>query len=360
VMGTHVSSETEPVFSVREIDIVIRREPEQIIRNLCRKTKDQWAEVDGISYRASSNGTIQHNPDAGFLPPEAIPFPAWHLLDLNAYRLPLKGRRFLTVAPNRGCPFNCNFCTAQIYYGKKLRKRPVNRVVSEIEHNISRYQITDFFIWADTFTADRDHVHAFCSEIISRKLDILWTCNSRVDTVDRELLALMKKAGLWMISFGLESGDERILLRTGKRITPAQSKKAVACCHELGIKTSGHYILGLPGETRATMEKSLNFALDLPLDIVQFYTAAPFPGTGLYQEAVDRGWLDNSAPHSQSQAVMELPGLPSQEVDAFRRLAYRKFYLRREAVERLLKMVEAAAIRNIFANLKGFFQWAKG
>jgi radical SAM superfamily enzyme YgiQ (UPF0313 family) len=170
---------------------------------------------------------------------------------------------------------------------------------------------------------------------------------------------LMKKAGLWMISFGLESASATVLKRSGKNITVKQSQAAVALAHAMGIKTSGHFIFGLPGETRERMQKTLKFSLSLPLDIAQFYTAAPFPGTRLCQEARENGWLQTCSGLSQNRAAMDLPGLCARDVDSFRQYAFRKFYFRRQALVRLLAMLEAEAVGNIVRNLKGFFQWIK-
>jgi len=357
VMGTHVSALPEETLNLPFIDMVIRREPEQPIRNLCRVKSRVWASIEGISYRDPEGGDIRHNPDAEFLRPEKIPFPAWHHLDIRPYRLPLKGKPFLIVAPVRGCPYPCNFCTAPVYYGKRLRKRPVKQVVNEIKDNIAMYGVRDFFIWADTFTADRAYVERLCREIITRRLTISWACNSRVDTVDREMLALMKEAGLWMISFGLESGNNEILKKIGKSITAEQSRTAVSTAHKMGIKTSGHFVFGFPGETEATMKQTLTLALDLPLDIAQFYTAAPFPGTGIYQEAITEGWLKAGSTYSQSNTVMDLPGLPAIKVEAFRRYAYKRFYMRTGPLLNLLSMVRPSIIKNISINLIRFFRW---
>ena len=359
VMGTHVSVLPEWALKISSIDVVIRREPEQTIRNLSVHEDRKWDSIKGISYRDPENGKIRHNPDPDFLHPEDIPFPAWHHLDISPYRLPLKGRPFLILAPIRGCPYPCSFCTAPIYYGKRLRKRPVRLVVDEIEYGITRFKVRDFLIWADTFTADMEYCKKFCQEIMVRGLNISWTCNSRVDRVDKEMLDLMKKAGLWMISFGLESGNNEILKATGKDITVDQSKGAVSMAHEIGIKTSGHFIFGLPGETEKRMRQTLAFALDLPLDIAQFYTAAPFPGTRLYDQALKNGWLRGDSAFSQSRAAMDLPGLPARRVEAFRRYAYRKFYMRSRTLLNNLAMLEPGAIKNIVVNLKRFSKWTE-
>lgn len=359
VMGTHVTVHPEIALSAGAVDLVVRREPEAIIRDLCSRQDGEggWDRVAGISFKDRETGVIRHNPEAPFLAPEAIPFPAWHKLDIRPYRLPLSGKIFLTVAPIRGCPYPCSFCTAPIYYGKKLRKRPVGKVVDEMEADIARFGVRDFFIWADTFTADRDYVRSFCREIESRRLCVSWTCNSRVDTVDRETLWLMKEAGLWMISFGLESGNNEILKLSGKKITVEQSIKAVVEAHEVGLKTAGHFILGLAGETEQTMNETLRLALDLPLDIAQFYAAAPFPGTRLYDQAMQNGWLSGISTFSQGTAVLDLPGLPAWKADAFRRYAYKRFYLRPKMMKRILSLFQAGSLRHLFKNSLRFLRW---
>jgi len=360
VLGTHVSVQPQKVLEVSGVDAVIRREPEQTIRELCLDISGSWRAVAGLSYRETGTAKIRHNPDRKFLNPEDIPPPAWHLLDIRPYRLPLRGRNFLMVAPIRGCIYPCNFCTAAIYYGKKPRRRPVSLVIDEIEAGIERHRVHDYFIWADTFTIDQKYVRRFCRAIISRGLNISWACNSRVDTVDRDLLVLMRKSGLWMISFGIESGKQAILDQTGKQITVQQSRTAVQTAHALGIKTSGHFILGLAGETQTSMQDTLRLALELPLDIAQFYAAAPFPGTGLYTQAIERQWLTDKVSVSQSRAAMHLPGLSAQEVDRFRKHAYRKFYLRADTARRLMSMLKPGAIRDVPVNVWGFLRWAAG
>ncbi|OQB54476.1 MAG: Oxygen-independent coproporphyrinogen-III oxidase 1 [Deltaproteobacteria bacterium ADurb.Bin151] len=348
VFGTHVSALPGQALANPCIDAVIRREPEGIIRELCRSAPAKWAGIDGLSYRDPSDGQILSNPDAAFLEPETIPAPAWHFLNLNGYRLPLKNRKFLIIAPIRGCPYACNFCTAEIYYGRKPRYRPVENVIDEIAGGISRHGIRDYFIWADTFTVHREYVRNFCRMILDRKLSIAWTCNSRVDTLDEETLALMKKAGLWMISFGLESGSNGILEASGKRMTVEQSRQAVQMAHEMGIKTAGHFMFGLPGETAATMKETLDLALSLPLDIGQFYAATPFPGTKLFAQAGKQGWLKPDVVMSQSRAVMDLPELKSRDIDRCIRYAYRKFYLRPRIICGIGSMIDPRAQMKYF------------
>ena len=230
--------------------------------------------------------------------------------------------------------------------------------------SVSRYGIREFFFWADTFTADRRYVQELCRFILEQGLRISWTCNSRVDTIDEETLRLMKQAGLWMISFGLESGNDAILTASGKGITAAQSREAVQMANRLGIRTAGHFMFGLPGETEETMAETLALALSLPLDIAQFYTATPFPGTALYDDALREGWLKEAGKggrraFAQNSAVMELPGLPAARVDAFRRDAYRRFYLRPRAAARVVSMAEPRALAGLMPALRRFLSWLR-
>ena len=350
VFGTHITVDPAPALKDYFVDVVIRGEPEGVMADLCRCAPQQWHSVKGLSYRDAKAGKIISNPDHKFMAPEVIMPPAWHLLQNLAYRLPLKRRRFLITAPVRGCPFSCSFCTASIYYGSKPRFRPIAKVVEEIAQNVFLHAVKDYFIWADTFTLNRDYVKKFCEAILDRKLNVFWTCNSRVDTLDEKMLDLMKKAGCWMISFGIESGNDRILAATGKGITTRQSRLAVQTAKKAGLKTAGHFMFGLPGETPSTMAETLELALALPLDIAQFYAATPFPGTKLYADALENNWLRLPAAMSQDQAVMDLPGLPGRDVDAFRRRAYRKFYMRPRTAYGILSMIDPGAqIKSAFS-----------
>jgi radical SAM superfamily enzyme YgiQ (UPF0313 family) len=172
----------------------------------------------------------------------------------------------------------------------------------------------------------------------------------------------MKEAGLWMISFGIESGSDRILERIKKKTTVSQSKRAVLTAHELGIKTSGHFIFGFPGESYETMEETLTLAMDLPLDVAQFYVAAPFPGTDLYREALEKNWLKRDSTISQDRAGMRIPGLSPELVERFRLMAYRRFYLRPKVFFNLLSLVNFSpdAIKPIFPGMWRFLGWIKG
>ena len=278
--GTHVTALADKCLRESpHLDFIIRNEPEASVGALANALESGNGPQGllGISFR-EENGEIFHNQARPFINDlDKMPFPAWHLLDLEKYRLPLTGDKFLILAPLRGCPYPCIFCTARTYYGKKIRRKSVPRTISEIEKGMKDFNIHQFFIWADTFTADRGYVIEFCTNILKKDLHIGWTCNSRVDTVDEILLNTMKRAGCWMISFGIESGDQTILEKCGKKTTVEQCRNAVRMAKTAGIRTAAHFVLGLPGETPRTLEKTIKLALELDPEVVQFYCAVPFP-----------------------------------------------------------------------------------
>jgi len=297
VFGTHVTVlDRQCMESFPEIDFIIRNEPEMTSRELVNKLKEgkDVKDVLGITFRNSAGEIIENSPRPFIEDLDNLPLPAWHLINMDCYRLPLKGKRYLMISPLRGCPFRCSFCTCHTYYGQRLRKRSVESVLKEIEYDRARFGIEDFFIWAETFVVDKEYVRDLCSAMIERGVDISWTSNSRVDTVDGPLIKLMARAGCWMISYGIESGSQEILDKVDKGTRVEQAYEAVRYAKEAGIKTVGHFILGLPGETEASMEHTINYAKGLGLDLAQFYCAVPFPGSRLYEQALKEELISNS------------------------------------------------------------------
>ncbi|MDY6987885.1 MAG: radical SAM protein [Thermodesulfobacteriota bacterium] len=362
VFGTHVTTLAKECLEATEgLDVVIRNEPEESVAALTESLfkKDPLRGIAGISYK-DSDGQIIHNPARPFIRDlDSLPIPAWHLLDLKRYRLPLKGDKFLILSPVRGCPYACSFCTAQTYYGKRLRRKSVPKVMEEIEYVIDRFDIRQFFVWADTFTAGRDYVTEFCQAIRDRELAIGWTCNSRVDTVDGTLLAAMAKAGCWMISYGIESGSQKILDRVTKKITLRQCREAVRMARAAGIKVAGHFVLGLPGESEATLKETLAFALTLDIDMAQFYCAVPFPGSSLFELAKAQGWIEGKGfdEFRQDNAVMNLPGLSSSVVNDYRKKAFGRFYLRPSRFFQIWNMVRMRSMGETIRGGLRFMKW---
>ncbi len=364
VFGTHVTAlDTQCMKAFSALDFIIRNEPEITSRELVNSLKEGRAvdDVAGLTWR-NRDGEIVSNPHRPFIEDlDSLPLPAWHLVNLDCYRLPLKGKRFLMISPLRGCPFNCSFCTCHTYYGKKLRKRSIESVLGEIEYGITQFGIRDFFIWAETFVVDKEYVRKLCEAIIERGITIAWTSNSRIDTVDEQLLRIMAKAGCWMISYGIESGSQKVLDESEKGTRVEHAYTAVRYAREAGIRTVGHFILGLPGETEESMVQTIEFAKRLGLDLAQFYCAVPFPGSRLYERALEAGWIRKSdfGQFKQDYALMELPTVSSQVVNQYRALAYRKFYFNLKSAYKTLKLINLKDVRKALHAARDFLGWSR-
>lgn len=335
--GVHVTALPEEALAETTLDAVIRGEPEVTAADLARALGEgePLEDVAGISFRSGgdreSRGKIVHNPDRPFLPDlDSIPPPALDLVDHSLYPAPVSGEPHTLIITSRGCPYPCTFCSAHIYYGARLRLRDPKGIVDEIQLLHERDGIGLFTFWSDTFTLKREHVAGICRELAERKLKIRWMCNSRVDRVDPELLRLMKAAGCRVISYGVESGEQQILDNIRKGTTIDQIADAFRWTREAGIQSAAHVILGLPGETAASIRKTIRLVRRIRPDYVQYYGAIPFPGTAFLDEARSKGWLatENWEDFEIGNNVVSTPALPAEELGRWRRRAYLSFYLR--------------------------------
>ena len=256
---------------------------------------------------------------------ETLPPARQDLLPMQKYDLPLIGRGYTFVITSRGCPFRCIYCRTTVTWESKVRYRSVESIVEEIR----RYHLTNIAFHADTATVNRKQMLAICEGIKSLPWQVRWICNSRVDTVDLEMLQAMKSAGCWMICYGIESGDDRVLAMNKKEATDADAERAVKWAKQAGLKVWGYFMLGLFGDTTETMEATTRLARTLPLDLCNFALAAPYPGTEWGRIAGERGWINTSAWEGLDQnyrAIVDQPDCSHQEVLAAQRRAYLKWY----------------------------------
>ena len=201
----------------------------------------------------------------------------------------------LPLAPiitTRGCPYSCIYCSAPITAGKRMRYRDTVKVVDGIEMLIKKYGVKEVRIEDDNFTLKRVHTVAICEEIIKRKIKIHWGHPNgvRIDKLDPDLLKLMKKAGCYQMSLGIESANQRILDLIKKRLNKDLVRKTVEEVHKAGIQAVGFFMIGFPTETKKEMKETINFACSLKLDRANFTKATPLPGTALYDM-----WLEKYA-----------------------------------------------------------------
>ena len=331
IFGVHATYFADELIKEDYIDYVILNDPELPSLQIASGDKESF---EGVVYK--SNEKIFHVP---FKQRDISSFriPAWDLVNLEKYKIPIKKKKYVLVFTARGCPFACTFCVVPFYYGKKIRVREISEIIEELKV-VSRY-VDEVFFHTDLFTFKKDYVVKLCEQIIREKINIHWICNSRVDTFDREMAKVMKKAGCWMVSFGIESGSQEVLDLCKKKITLEQSRKAVQVAREEGLISIGHFVLGTPGETRDTIRQTLQFSKELDPDFAEFYIATPFPGSDLFETVKDKislSWRDIRYDYD--------PYGYSFDLGRIRRKAYFQFYLRPKKVLRFIRLFGAQKI----------------
>jgi len=372
--GTHVTP--MPFDTMRDfpaLDFVLRGEPELTLRELVdtlegrdtdrpgwvtslfKETDPTWqpasrpaeagepdlSTIKGLVYRAG--GEYQQNTDRPFVPRlDALPVPNYDLLPLDAYRMPLMKGPFCFIVTSRGCPAGCKYCIKHVSYQWSVRLLSPERVVQEIKLLYDK-GIKNIHMYADLFTVNRDQVMGICRLLIEQNIRIRWTCNSRVDYVDEEMLSMMGKAGCWMISWGIESGNEAILKKAAKGASPRKAHEALTWARKAGIKNWGYFIIGLPGETLETIRETIDFSKTLPLELAIFHIAAPYPGTPFFFEVVKNGWFRPGTQWEQvdmdKDTVLQYDNLSAEDLMYWQRRAFREWALRPGPAWTYIKML---------------------
>jgi radical SAM superfamily enzyme YgiQ (UPF0313 family) len=254
-----------------------RRDPSRVANLIYR-------DRDGI--RINSTRPFARNLDE-------LPFPAWDLMNLDDYVDPayFKGRH-LAIFSGRGCPHDCSFCASRVTWKHRLRLRSAENVMQEIRHIVNVLGVRNLMFWDDTFAADRKRALRICKNIIEEGLDISYTVQIRADAFSDELIEALRDSGCSFAAIGVESGNEQMLERIGKRETKEQFRNAVAAMKQANLPVIASYIIGLPGDTHETIRQTLEFALELDADQSKFMILAPYPGTRVYDIAVEQGLVD--------------------------------------------------------------------
>ncbi len=262
------------------------RLPEPILEAAAQSS---LAGILGLAWR--HQGEIILNRDRPFFPSlDDLPMPLHHLLPLDKQRMPMIKGPFTFIVSSRGCPAGCKYCIKHVSYQNSVRLRSPEKIFEELQL-LSDLGVHNVHMYADLFTVNRDQVVDLCALIIDSGLEVHWTCNSRVDYVDQEMLQLMGKAGCYYISWGIESANEQILKRAHKGYRKEQAYESLTWAHEAGISNWGYFIIGLPGETEETIQETIAYSKSLPLDIALFHIAAPYPGTPFFYEVVENNWF---------------------------------------------------------------------
>lgn len=315
------------------IDFVARNEFDFTIRDVAEGR--DLSSIDGISYR-NREGVIVHNPDRALIEDmDSLPFVTEVYkrdLRIEDYFIGYLKHPYVSLYTGRGCKSHCTFCLwPQTVGGHKYRVRSPEKVIEEVKLLKSYYpQMRELFFDDDTFTDNLPRAEAIAREL--GKLGITWSCNAK-SNVPRETLKVLRDNGLRLLLVGYESGNQQILINIRKGMRLETARQFTKDCHELGIKIHGTFILGLPGETRETIEETIRYAIELNPHTLQVSLAAPYPGTRLYKEAVENGWLDASHAelvdeHGVQIAPLHYPHLTHTEIFDSVEDFYRRFYFR--------------------------------
>ncbi len=271
-----------------------------------------------------------------------LPMPMHELLPLQKYRMPMIKGPFTFIVTSRGCPAGCTYCIKHVSYQYSARLRSPKLIMEEL-WSLKELGIHNIHMYADLFTVNRDQVMELCELMIAEKINIRWTSNSRVDYVDEEMLRMMGRAGNWLISWGIESGNEQILKHARKGAYPEKAERALRWAKAAGIKNWGYFIIGLPGETEATIRQTIDFAKRLPLDIALFHVAAPYPGTPFFFEVVENGWFRPGTRWEQVDmdkgTVLDYPDLPAERLLYWQKRAFREWAFRPGPMLTYMKML---------------------
>lgn len=341
--GIHATSMPEEVLeNYPEIDLVVIGEGEITMRELCDALdsggKVNYASIAGLAFHNDTGQVVKSPPRPLIMELDSLPFPARDLLPMKKYNVQVlisnvRGVK-ATMISSRGCPSQCTFCASHLTMGRKHRIRSVESVVDEMEHLVHQYKAKYIQFYDDIFTINYKRTVDMCNLIIKRKLKVKWFAHTKVNTVDEDLLRLMKRAGCAHVSFGIESGDQTILKNIKKGITLVQARYAVKACQRAGIKTITSWIFGHIGETPKTIKDTIDFAVELNSDVAVFSILVPLPGTEVYDKYrgiffdTSLNWEDYKAITTSNKLALKSKTLTNEMLIKSLHTAWKQFYLR--------------------------------
>jgi radical SAM superfamily enzyme YgiQ (UPF0313 family) len=370
--GTHVTPiPVETMRAYPALDLVLVGEPDLTIRDLVDhlegKTNERPPEIlkliedhdpdyklalledgsvnmhgiKGLAWRKGAE--IIKNETRPFIKDlDDLPIPMHHLLPYKKYLMPLIKGPFTFIVTSRGCTAGCIYCIKHVSYQYSVRLRSPEKILEEL-WVLKRLGINNVNMYADLFTVNREQVIKLCDVMIESGINIKWTCNSRVDYVDEEMLQKMAKAGCWFMTWGIESGSELVLRHARKGATPDQAMRALTWARKAGIKNWGYFIIGLPTETEETIRQTIDLSKKLPLEIALFHVAAPYPGTPFFFEVVKEGWFRPGTRWEQVDmdkgTVLDYPGLPAEKLLYWQKRAFREWAMRPGPIFTYFKML---------------------
>ncbi len=361
---THLGRET---LAHRDVDFVVVGEGEETMTELANALArgDGPHGIRGLMFKDEGGGVVDNGRRPFIQDLDALPFPAYRLLNLDRYRSNptrrFSTRRFASITTLRGCSYRCTFCSQM--FGQQVRFRSPESVVSELEFLVEHYGIGEFRFLDDDFTIDPQRAVVLCDLMVQRGLKLIWNCNCKVTTVSRELFGVMRRAGCRSVLIGVESGSQEMLDAMKKDITLDQIEKGVALAKEIIGFVNCTFLFGMPGDTVERARQTIAFAKRLDPDFAFFSIAHPIPGSQLFHEALRKGLMDKECIAWQGFTIMlaskvpvvaQLSEIPPKELIRLRKRAFREFYLRPRCVLNLLRKCNVILILNFYLYLEGF------
>lgn len=340
VGGMHATVCAEEALKEPTIDYVVMGEAEypfvNLLLNLGKEITPE--NTKAISYKTKDGLYI--SKDRALLDNlDTLPMPAYDLIPLEKYFKVKRDslteeKRHVSMITSRGCPFQCTFCSSASLWGNVCRQRSSMHILIEIEMLLNNYGVKEIAFEDDNLTLNKDRIHELCREIIHRNLKFKWTTPNGVHiaNLDIDLIRLMKSSGCRRLNFGIESGDEEILKIMNKNISLEKVKEVIKMCQDEGITTLGYFVLGIPGETPTSLERTMAFAKKLPLNEIGLFIATPFPHTQLEKECREKGYLKReyteikAEDDIENQIFFETPMLPTEKLIYYKDLFFKEFY----------------------------------
>lgn len=328
--GVHPTVFHEELVRNNICDIVVRNEGEIPMTELAKGTPLNL--IPNLTWRNSQNEVVINPDSAKHVDLDGLPFPAYDKLPMHLYHSALgaaKQEPSIGMMTSRGCPGKCTFCFSAMF-GPQIRFMSPARIIDHIKHLQHKYGIREISFYDDTFTADKQRVAELCHLILAKIIKLSWSCFARVDTVTPDLLLLMKKAGCHQIMYGFETTDEKILKNINKKTDLDQFHKALTWTRAAKINIRGAFMLGNPGETSASMKKTIDYAKNSGIQLAVFNITTPYPGTAMYKEFSCKNMLlnQNWNLYNMSEPVLKLDTVSDKVVKKYYYKSYRDFYLR--------------------------------
>lgn len=291
---------------------------------------------------------------------DELPFPDWEQMDPRKYKKAPHGAliKNFPVAPittTRGCPYNCKFCASPKIWKRTIRYRSPDNVIEEIKYLINNFGVKEIHFEDDNLTLKREHIENICQKIIDNKIKISWACPNgvRADTIDMDLLNLMKKSGCYYLAFGFESGNQEILNNINKETTLDKLKQAAILANKVGIMTQGFFIFGLPDETKETIQETINFAKSVPLNRAQFLLLDVLPGSQLWYDLEFEKKVDWSK-HSYQESTWVPQTIDLETLNSAPSKAFKSFFFRPKQMFSLIKYFKPAQLPFILKRIRDF------